>query len=168
MHCWHDVTPGEQWPREFVTVIEIPLGASVKYELEKATELLKPDRIPYSAVYYPVSYDFIPQTLTEDDDPLDVLMLCQESIAPLTLSGKKAHMFITVAMEDPEYATSREAEQLPLQRLSMVRRFFKDYNTLKESRSRSINSSQRTRRPRSSSRRWNITPTNVGEDSGAA
>ena len=81
MHCWHDVTPGENLPREFVTVIEIPMGSSVKYELDKVTGLLKLDRILYSAVYYPASYGFIPQTLAEDDDPLDVLVLCQGTVA---------------------------------------------------------------------------------------
>ena len=143
MHCWHDVTPGERLPREFITVIEIPMGSSVKYELDKVTGLLKLDRILYSAVYYPASYGFIPQTLAEDDDPLDVLVLCQEPVAPLTLvrsraiglmtmvdSGKKDHKVIAVAMDDPEYASFQEAEELPVHRLSMVRRFFQDYKTL--------------------------------------
>lgn len=143
MHCWHDVTPGEHLPREFITVIEIPMGSSVKYELDKATGLLKLDRILYSAVYYPANYGFIPQTLAEDDDPLDVLVLCQEPVAPLTLvrsraiglmtmvdSGKKDHKVIAVAMDDPEYASFQEAEELPGHRLSMVRRFFQDYKQL--------------------------------------
>ena len=143
MHCWHDVTPGENLPREFVTVIEIPMGSSVKYELDKVTGLLKLDRILYSAVYYPASYGFIPQTLAEDDDPLDVLVLCQEPVAPLTLvrsraiglmtmvdSGKKDHKVIAVAMDDPEYASFQEADELPVHRLSMVRRFFQDYKKL--------------------------------------
>ena len=143
MHCWHDVTPGENLPREFITVIEIPMGSSVKYELDKTTGLLKLDRILYSAVYYPANYGFIPQTLAEDDDPLDVLVLCQEPVAPLTLvrsraiglmtmvdSGKKDHQVIAVAMDDPEYASFQEADELPVHRLSMVRRFFQDYKTL--------------------------------------
>ncbi len=143
MHCWHDVTPGENLPREFITVIEIPMGSSVKYELDKTTGLLKLDRILYSAVYYPANYGFIPQTLAEDDDPLDVLVLCQEPVAPLTLvrsraiglmtmvdSGKKDHKVIAVAMDDPEYASFQEADELPVHRLSMVRRFFQDYKTL--------------------------------------
>ena len=127
MHCWHDVTPGEHLPREFITVIEIPMGSSVKYELDKTTGLLKLDRILYSAVYYPANYGFIPQTLAEDDDPLDVLVLCQEPVAPLTLvrsraiglmtmvdSGKKDHKVIAVAMDDPEYASFQEADELPV------------------------------------------------------
>ena len=74
IHPWHDVTPGSKLPQEFNTVIEIPFGSSVKYELDKTSGLIKLDRILYSAVYYPANYGFIPQTLAEDDDPLDVLV----------------------------------------------------------------------------------------------
>ena len=70
--AWHDVTPGLKLPLEFTTVIEIPRESSVKYELDKQTGLLRLDRILYSAVYYPANYGFIPQTLAEDDDPLDL------------------------------------------------------------------------------------------------
>ena len=69
MHPWHDVAPGENLPTEFATVIEIPLGSSVKYELDKPTGLIKVDRILYSAAYYSANYGFLPQTLAEDDDP---------------------------------------------------------------------------------------------------
>jgi len=68
-HPWHDVTPGENLPREFTAVIEIPMGSSVKYELDKKTGLLKLDRVLYSAVYYPANYGFIPQTYCDDKDP---------------------------------------------------------------------------------------------------
>ena len=85
IHAWHDVTPGENLPHEFAAVIEIPFGSSVKYELDKESGLIKLDRVLYSAVYYPANYGFIPQTLAEDDDPLDTLVLCQETVVPLTL-----------------------------------------------------------------------------------
>ena len=62
IHPWHDVTPGENLPKEFIAVIEIPMGSSIKYELDKQTGMLKLDRILYSAVYYPANYGFIPQT----------------------------------------------------------------------------------------------------------
>ncbi len=62
-HPWHDVTPGELLPREFTVIIEIPMGSSVKYELDKPTGLLKMDRMLYSAVYYPANYGFIPQSM---------------------------------------------------------------------------------------------------------
>lgn len=142
-HAWHDVTPGERLPAEFTAVIEIPMGSSVKYELDKKTGLLRLDRVLYSAVYYPANYGFIPQTYAEDDDPLDVLVLCQEAVAPLTLvharaiglmtmvdSGKKDHKVLAVAVDDPEYNGFREAAELPPHRLSMLRRFFQDYKTL--------------------------------------
>ena len=142
-HPWHDVTPGFHLPYEFMSVIEIPSGSSIKYELDKTTGLLKVDRVLYSAVHYPANYGFIPQTLAEDDDPLDVLVLCQEPVTPLTLvrsrviglmtmvdSGKKDHKILAVAMDDPEFNGFREASELPSHRLAMLRRFFQDYKTL--------------------------------------
>src|SRR6185369_400949 len=84
-HAWHDISPGDRLPQEFQAVIEIPFGSSVKYELDKQSGLIKLDRVLYSAVYYPANYGFIPQTLAEDDDPLDVLVFCQEAVVPLTL-----------------------------------------------------------------------------------
>ena len=62
MHPWHDVSPGKDLPRDFQALIEIPLGSNVKYELDKASGLLKVDRIIHSAVYYAANYGFIPQT----------------------------------------------------------------------------------------------------------
>src|SRR5438132_2687736 len=125
IHPWHDVTPGDKLPAEFSSVIEIPFGSSVKYELDKASGLIKLDRVLYSAVYYPANYGFIPQTLAEDDDRLHVLVLCQEAVAPLTLvearaiglmtmidSGKKDHKVLAVAVNDPEYNGFREATEL--------------------------------------------------------
>lgn len=142
-HAWHDVIPGENLPSEFTSVIEIPRGSSVKYELDKLTGLLKLDRMLHSAVYYPANYGFIPQTLAEDDDPLDVLVLCQEPVGPLTLvearaiglmtmidSGKKDHKVLAVATHDPEYNSFHEAAELPPHKLAMIRRFFQDYKTL--------------------------------------
>ena len=129
---------------EFAAIIEIPFGSSVKYELDKASGLIKLDRVLYSAVYYPANYGFIPQTLAEDDDPLDVLVLCQETVVPLTLiprvrtiglmtmidAGKKDHKIIGVATEDPEFNIYHEASEMPPHRLTMLRRFFQDYKQL--------------------------------------
>jgi inorganic pyrophosphatase len=143
MNPWHDVTPGITLPAEFTAVIEIPMGSSIKYELDKETGLLRLDRILYSAVYYPANYGFIPQTLAEDDDPLDVLVLCQEPVAPLTLvaaraiglmsmvdGGKPDHKILAVAVHDPEYNSFRDANELPVHRMTMLRRFFQDYKQL--------------------------------------
>jgi inorganic pyrophosphatase len=143
IHPWHDVTPGDKLPHEFDCVIEIPFGSSVKYELDKASGLIKLDRVLYSAVYYPANYGFIPQTLAEDNDPLDVLVLCQETVVPLTIiharaiglmtmidAGKPDHKIIAIATEDPEFSSYHEAAEMPPHRLLMLRRFFQDYKQL--------------------------------------
>jgi len=143
IHPWHDVSPGDQLPQEFLSVIEIPFGSSVKYELDKKSGLIRLDRVLYSAVYYPANYGFIPQTLAEDDDPLDVLVLCQEAVVPLTIiharavglmtmvdQGKLDHKIIAVATGDPEFDSYREARDMPQHRLLMLRRFFQDYKQL--------------------------------------
>ncbi len=142
-HSWHDVTPGENLPARFVGVVEIPAGSKIKYELDKGTGLLRLDRVLYSAVHYPANYGFIPQTYAEDDDPLDVLILCQEPVAPLTLvqsraigvmtmldGGKCDHKILAVAVDDPEFNGFNEANELPPHRLALLRRFFQDYKTL--------------------------------------
>ncbi len=143
IHPWHDVSPGEDVPQEYNAIIEIPFGSSVKYELDKGSGLIKLDRVLYSAVYYPANYGFIPQTLAEDNDPLDVLVLRQETVVPLTLiqartigimtmidAGEKDHKIIAVAVDDPEFNSYREAADMPSHRLIMLRRFFQDYTQL--------------------------------------
>jgi inorganic pyrophosphatase len=142
-HPWHDIPPGPGLPGEFTAVIEIPLGSNVKYELDKECGLLRVDRILYSAVFYPANYGFIPQTLAEDGDPLDVLVLCQESLAPLAEvrtraiglmtmidAGQRDHKILGVSIDDPQYKELREVEQLPESRLKMLHRFFQDYKAL--------------------------------------
>ena len=143
IHPWHDVAPGDKVPKEFFAVIEIPLGSNLKYELDKKSGLIQVDRVLYSAVFYPANYGFIPQTLAEDGDPLDVLVLCQEPVVPLALisaraigmmtmidSGKMDHKIIAVATKDPEFNEYEEAGQLPAHYLRMLRRFFQDYKQL--------------------------------------
>jgi inorganic pyrophosphatase len=101
------------------------------------------DRVLYSAVFYPANYGFIPQTLAEDHDPLDVLVLCQESVVPLTImharviglmtmidAGDPDHKIIAVATKDPEFNEYHEAGELPPHRLAIIRRFFQDYKQL--------------------------------------
>lgn len=143
VHPWHDLKPSDKLPEEFDAVIEIPLGSNVKYELDKPSGLLKVNRILYSAVYYPANYGFIPQTLAEDGDPLDVLVLCQEPVVPLALiharavglmtmvdSGTMDHKIVAVATQDPEFNGYTEANQIPAHYLLMLRRFFQDYKQL--------------------------------------
>jgi len=143
IHPWHDITPGNKLPKEFDCVIEIPSGSNVKYELDKRSGLIRLDRMLYWAVYYPANYGFIPQTLAEDGDPLDVLVMCQEPVVPLTLihgravglmtmidAGKPDHKIIAVATDDPEFNAYHEAGEMPPHRLLMLRRFFQDYKQL--------------------------------------
>ena len=143
MHPWHDVSPGKELPRDFQALIEIPLGSNVKYELDKTSGLLKVDRIIHSAVFYPANYGFIPQTYAEDNDPLDVLVLCQEAVQPLALikaraigvmtmidSGASDDKIIAVATNDPEFSDYLEARDLPPHRLLVLKRFFQDYKQL--------------------------------------
>jgi inorganic pyrophosphatase len=147
VHAWHDVSPGSDLPRDFQAVIEIPLGSNVKYELDKATGLLKVDRIIHSAVFYAANYGFIPQTYAEDNDPLDVLVLCQEPVQPLALiharaiglmtmidSGASDDKVIAVATNDPEFSGYVEARDLPPHRLLVLKRFFQDYKQLEGKR----------------------------------
>ena len=142
-HPWHEVSPGNDVPREFQALIEIPLGSNVKYELDKPSGLLKVDRIIHSAVFYPANYGFIPQTYAEDNDPLDVLVLCQEPVEPLCLiharaigvmtmidSGATDDKIIAVATGDPEFNSYLEARDLPPHRLLVLKRFFQDYKQL--------------------------------------
>ena len=143
LHPWHGVSPGDDLPREFQALIEIPRGSNVKYELDKPSGLLRVDRVIHSAVFYPANYGFIPQTYAEDDDPLDVLVLCQEPVQPLALiqaraigvmtmidSGATDDKIIAVATKDPEFNEYLEARDLPPHRLLVLKRFFQDYKQL--------------------------------------
>jgi inorganic pyrophosphatase len=121
-------------------VIEIPRGSKVKYELDKDTGLLYVDRILYSSVVYPHNYGFIPKTLCEDGDPLDVLVLMQEPVVPMCFlrvrpigvmqmldQGEQDDKVIAVHADDPEYKGFTDISQLPPHRLAEIRRFFEDY-----------------------------------------
>ena len=143
IHPWHDVTPGEGIPQEFAAIIEIPSGSSVKYELDKQSGLIKLDRVLYSAVYYPANYGFIPQTLGEDGDPLDILVLCSESIQPLCLvkatvignmqmidNGEKDDKIIAVATNDPTVNHFTSISDFPKHFIAVLRNYFENYKVL--------------------------------------
>src|SRR5260370_20984903 len=100
-HPWHDVPLPEDLASYFPVYIEIPKGSKVKYELDKATGLLWVDRILYSAVHYPANYCFVPRTYCEDRDPLDVLVLGQEEVAPQVLL--RARAIGALRMHDEEH-----------------------------------------------------------------
>lgn len=143
LHPWHGVGPGDNAPQTITAVIEVPKGAQTKYELDKESGLLKVDRILYSAVHYPANYGFIPQSYCDDNDPLDVLVLCQESVLPLSLmrvrpigvmkmvdQGEADDKIIAVHVDDPEYAYYHSIDELPPHILKTLRRFFEDYKIL--------------------------------------
>jgi len=149
IHPWHDVTPGGKLPDEFNTIIEIPFGSSVKYELDKTSGLIKLDRVLYSAAYYPANYGFIPQTYAEDDDPLDVLVFCQEPVVPLTIiharaigvmtmidCGKKDHKVIAVATEGRSSTAIERPAKCRLTGCSCCDDSFRITSSWKEKRSR--------------------------------
>jgi inorganic pyrophosphatase len=144
MHPWHDTYVDEmQIATAFPAVIEIPKGSSNKYELDKETGLLRLDRVLYSAVHYPADYGFIPRTFCDDGDPLDVLVLGQEPVYPLTIVDARAigvmrmrddkgvdDKIVAISVRDPAYADYRDKSELPAHVLRMVRRFFEDYKVL--------------------------------------
>jgi inorganic pyrophosphatase len=144
-HPWHDVPLPADRKNWFPAIIEIPKGSTVKYELDKETGLLRVDRILFSAVYYPENYGFIPRTYCEDGDPLDVLVLCQESIFPQAMMRVRAigvmslqddkgtdDKLIAVHIDDPHYADHRDLTDLPPHRLRELEQFFKDYKMLED------------------------------------
>jgi inorganic pyrophosphatase len=120
-------------------VIEIPRGSKVKYELDKKTGLIVVDRVLYSSVVYPHNYGFIPRTLCEDSDPLDVLVIMQEPVIPgcflrakaiglmpMIDQGEADDKIIAVCADDPEYKHYNDIKELPPHRLAEIRRFFED------------------------------------------
>ena len=143
MHPWHDVSIGERAPEVVPVIIEVPKGSKNKYELEKASGLLKVDRVLFSSVHYPANYGFIPRTYCDDNDPLDVLVLGQESVVPLTImyarpigvmkmldQGEADDKIIAVHANDPEVEGFRSINELPPHRLRELQRFFEDYKVL--------------------------------------
>ncbi len=147
MHPWHDLDPGADDPDLVTCVVEIPAGSTVKYELDKATGLLRVDRVLMSAVHYPANYGFLPRTLCDDDDPLDVLVLGQAAVVPLCLvrarpigamqmidQAREDDKIVAVHADDPEYRDYRDVAELPEHRLRLVRRFFEDYKALETRR----------------------------------
>jgi inorganic pyrophosphatase len=144
MHPWHDTYVDDAViATAFPVIIEIPKGSTNKYELDKETGLLRLDRVLYSAVYYPADYGFIPRTYCDDGDPLDVLVLGQEPVYPLTIVEARAvgvmrmrdekgvdDKIVAVSVKDPSFADFRDKSQLPPHVLRQVRRFFEDYKVL--------------------------------------
>jgi len=143
MHPWHEVEIGKDAPSIVNSIIEIPKGSKLKYELHKKSGLLILDRILFSSVHYPANYGFIPKTLCEDHDPLDILVLGQEPAIPLCImrakpigiikmidQGEADDKIIAVHVDDPEYSHYKSVDELPPHRMIEVKRFFEDYKVL--------------------------------------
>ena len=142
-NIWHDINPRRISPEKFMAVIEIPKGVKNKYEMDKETGLLRLDRVLYTSTHYPANYGFIPRTYSEDNDPLDVLVLCSEPIVPLALvrcypigvmmmqdSGEMDYKIIAIPFKDPTWNTYKEIEELPAHIMEEMSHFFKVYKQL--------------------------------------
>ena len=143
MNIWHDISPERIKPEDFISVIEIEKGSKKKYELDKETGFIILDRILYTSTHYPANYGFIPRTLADDGDPLDVLVLSNESIDPLVLvrcypigvitmldNGKNDEKIIAIPYEDPTYNTYLDIADLPAHIFEEMRHFFSVYKQL--------------------------------------
>ena len=143
MNIWHDIEPERIAKDNFVAVIEISKGGKNKYELDKQTGMLRLDRVLYTATHYPANYGFIPRTYADDNDPLDVLVLCQEKIVSLALveavpigvlkmidDDDYDEKIIAVAKEDPFLNVYKDITEVPSHISSEIMHFFEVYKQL--------------------------------------
>ncbi|MGN1121367.1 MAG: inorganic diphosphatase [Eubacteriales bacterium] len=143
MNIWHDISEKRIRPEDFMAVIEIKKGSKKKYELDKETGFILLDRILYTSTHYPANYGFIPRTLADDGDPLDVLVLSNEEIDPLVLvrcypigvitmldNGKNDEKIIAIPYEDPTYNGYLDISDLPGHIFEEMRHFFSVYKQL--------------------------------------
>lgn len=145
LHPWHGVSPGDHSPRIVNAIIEIPKGERAKYEIDKASGLLRMDRVIHSSFHYPINYGFIPQTLGDDKDPLDILVLSGISVQALCIvearvigvmqmidSGDADDKIIAVAHTDPSVNYINNIEELPDHFFNELRHFFEEYKKLED------------------------------------
>ncbi len=143
MNIWHDISKERITSTLFEALIEIPKGSKAKYELDKETGRIRLDRILYTSTVYPANYGFIPLTLTEDHDPLDVLVLCSDAIYPMTIVTCKPigvirmyddneldEKIIAVPIGDPSYKDYEDIDMLPPHVFEEMMHFFEVYKTL--------------------------------------
>lgn len=143
MNIWHDIDEARIGENEFEALIEIPRGCKAKYELDKETGILRLDRVLYTSTVYPANYGFIPRTLAADGDPLDVLVLCNEPIYPMTLvrcvpigvikmidDDALDEKIIAVPVGDPTYNSYYDIKELPQHIFDEMMHFFTVYKTL--------------------------------------
>ncbi|MBC8584646.1 inorganic diphosphatase [Youxingia wuxianensis] len=143
MNIWHSMNPKRITQTDFIAVIEIGKGGKNKYELDKETGLIILDRILYTSTHYPANYGFIPRTYGDDNDPLDVLVLCSESLVPLSMvrcypigvismidNGKYDEKIIAIPFNDPMYNMYKDIDELPKHLFDEMRHFFTVYKEL--------------------------------------
>lgn len=142
-NIWHDVAPDRIKAEDFLCVIEIPKGSRKKYELDKETGYIILDRVLYTSTHYPANYGFIPRTYGDDNDPLDVLLICAEDLEPLTLvraypigvismvdNGRRDEKIIAIPFNDPNYNMYKSMDELPTHIFDEMRHFFSVYKNL--------------------------------------
>ena len=147
IHPWRDIAPGHNPPESVTAVIEIPRGSRNKYELDKETGMLRLDRVLYSAVHYPGDYGFIPRTLHEDGDPMDILVRineptfpgCQIECRPIGVlrmldKGDPDDKILAVPSTDPFHEEYFDIADLPQHYLKEVEHFFHIYKDLEGKR----------------------------------
>ena len=145
MNLWHDIRPGRMQPEDFLAVIEIEKGSKNKYELDKETGTLRLDRILHTSTHYPANYGLIPRTYGGDNDPLDVLVICSESIRPMSLvrvypigvitmsdGGEADEKILAIPFGDPSYNVYRDISELPRHLADEISHFFSVYKHLEE------------------------------------
>lgn len=143
MNIWHDIKKDRIKKDDFVSIIEISKNGRNKYELDKETGMLRLDRLLYTSTHYPANYGFIPRTYADDKDPLDVLVLCQEEIVPLTLvecypigvlimtdNNEHDEKIIAVCKSDPFLNCYKDINEIPMQTSSEIKHFFEVYKQL--------------------------------------
>ena len=151
MNPWHAFSDERIKKTNFIAVIEIPKGSKNKYELDKDSGMLRLDRILYTSTHYPANYGFIPRTYGDDGDPLDVLLLCAESIEPMTLvraypigvismvdNGRQDEKIIAIPFKDPNYNHYTDIDELPSHIFEEMRHFFTVYKNL-ENKTTAVN-----------------------------
>ena len=147
MNIWHSVNASRITKTKFLACIEISKGSKNKYELDKEAGALILDRILYTATHYPHNYGFIPKTLSQDGDPLDVLVLCSEPIVPMSLTvarpigvlmmtdgGKNDEKVIAVCNHDPVYSGYKDISELPPHVSEEISHFFSVYKQLERNK----------------------------------
>ena len=143
MNIWHDINEERIKKDDFISVVEITKGGKNKYELDKETGMLRLDRVLYTSTHYPANYGFIPRTYAEDNDPLDVLVLCEENIDPMTLvecypigvlimidNEQRDEKIIAVAKKDPFLNVYQDIKDIPAHISSEIKHFFEVYKQL--------------------------------------